>query len=212
MRDKAAVIPLGRTSFSGKLTGNRGLGRVKNEAVRPREFLLEAEVDKLIETAKQIGRHGFRDATLILLAYRHGLRVSELIALRWEQCDLRNGLLHIHRRKNGVPSTHPLRGPEIRALRRLHRDYPDTPYLFVTERKGPITDSAVRKIIARAGRQAGITFPVHPHMLRHACGYKLANDGQDTRAIQHYLGHRNIQHTVRYTELSPDRFKDFWAD
>lgn len=212
MRDKATVIPLGRASFSGKLTGNRGQGRAKNEAVRPREFLLEAEVDQLIEAAKQIGRHGFRDATLILLAYRHGLRVSELIALRWDQCDLRNGLLHIHRRKNGVPSTHPLRGPEIRALRRLLRDYPDTPYLFVTERKGPITDSAVRKIIARAGRQAGITFPVHPHMLRHACGYKLANDGQDTRAIQHYLGHRNIQHTVRYTELSPDRFKDFWPD
>ena len=116
------------------------------------------------------------------------------------------------RRKNGVDSSHPLRGPEIRALRRLKRDYPDTPYVFVTERKGPLTTSTVRKMMARAGVIAKIEFPVHPHMLRHGCGYKLANDKQDTRAIQHYLGHKNIQHTVRYTELSPDRFNGFFKD
>jgi len=126
--------------------------------------------------------------------------------------DLDAGLIHINRLKNGTPSTHPLGGPEIRALRRLKRDYPATQYVFVTERKGPMTDSAVRKLIARAGREAGLGFPVHPHMLRHACGFKLANDGHDTRAIQHYLGHKNIQHTVRYTELAPERFRDFWDD
>jgi site-specific recombinase XerD len=92
------------------------------------------------------------------------------------------------------------------------RDYPDTPYVFVTERKGPGTTSAVRKIIARAGEKAGIDFPVHPHMLRHACGFYLANEGHDTRAIQHYMGHKNIQHTVRYTELAADRFNGFWKD
>jgi type 1 fimbriae regulatory protein FimB/type 1 fimbriae regulatory protein FimE len=75
-----------------------------------------------------------------------------------------------------------------------------------------MTTENVRTIVARAGRLAGLTFPVHPHMLRHACGYKLANDGHDTRAIQHYLGHRNIMHTVRYTELASDRFKNFWDD
>jgi type 1 fimbriae regulatory protein FimB/type 1 fimbriae regulatory protein FimE len=105
-----------------------------------------------------------------------------------------------------------LRGPELRALRRLQRAYPDTAYVFVSERKAPLCADAVRKIVGRAGREAGIEFPVHPHMLRHATGYKLANDGQDTRAIQHYLGHRNIQHTTRYTELAADRFKDFWRD
>ncbi len=105
-----------------------------------------------------------------------------------------------------------LHGLELRALRRLQRDYPNSPYLFTGERKGPLTDSTVRKMIARAGIAAGLEFPVHPHMLRHAAGYKLANDGQDTMAIQHYLGHRNIAHTVRYTELSPERFKDFWQD
>ena len=85
-------------------------------------------------------------------------------------------------------------------------------YVFVSERKAPLTPHTVRKIVARTGRQAGITCPIHPHMLRHACGFKLANDGQDTRAIQHYLGHRNIQHTVRYTDLAPDRFRNFWTD
>lgn len=111
-----------------------------------------------------------------------------------------------------MPSTHPLRGPELRRLRRLRRDYADGPYLFVSERGGPMAASNVRKMLARAGEEAELGFPVHPHMLRHACGYKLANDGHDTRALQHYLGHKNIAHTVRYTEMVPDRFKGFWKD
>lgn len=184
----------------------------RNAERRSREFLSPAEIEKLIEAAQRVGRHGHRDATMILIAYRHALRVSELTALRWDQVDLAQGVLHVRRRKNGNPSTHPLHGPELRALRRIQRDYPDSPYVFTGERKGPLTDSTVRKMVARAGTAAGLEFPVHPHMLRHAAGYKLANDGQDTRAIQHYLGHKNISHTVRYTELSPERFKDFWQD
>ncbi len=183
-----------------------------NADARSREYLTPAEVDRLREAAAKRGRHGHRDATMILLAYRQGLRVSELVALRWEQVDLTHGLLHVRRRKNGSHSTHPLRGPEIRTRRKLAREYPETPYVFVTERKGPLTDSGFRKIVGRAGEVAGLDFPVHPHMLRHSTGFKLANDGQDTRAIQHYLGHKNIQHTVRYTELSSDRFKEFWDD
>ena len=186
--------------------------RRRNKDVRSREHLTPGEVERLIHAAKSVGRHGHRDATLMLMAYRHGLRVSELVALRWDMVDLKQGLLHVSRLKNGVDSTHPVRGAEIRALRRIRRDYPDTPYLFVTERKGPLTTSAVRKIISRAGQRAKIGLSVHPHMLRHGTGYKLANDGQDTRSIQHYLGHKNIQHTVRYTELAPGRFKDFWKD
>jgi type 1 fimbriae regulatory protein FimE len=186
--------------------------RRPNAAYRSREYLAEREVEALMEAASSVGRHAARDAALILIAYRHGLRVSELVSLRWDQFDLRQGLLHVARCKHGIASVHPVRGPELRALRRLLRDYPDTPYVFVSERKAPLTADAVRKIVGRAGREAGIEFPVHPHMLRHAAGYKLANDGQDTRAIQHYLGHRNIQHTTRYTELAPDRFKEFWRD
>ena len=197
------------TPENGKVTPPR---RVANRDRRTREHLTPQEVDKLIKAAGRIGRYGHRDATLILLAYRHGFRVSELVALRWDQIDLEQGLLHIARLKNGTPSTHPLRGPEIRALRRLRRESETSPYVLTSERRSAMTASSVRKIIARAGDQAELGFPVHPHMLRHACGFKLANEGHDTRAIQHYLGHRNIQHTVRYTELAADRFKSFWKD
>ncbi|MHB1100885.1 MAG: tyrosine-type recombinase/integrase [Burkholderiales bacterium] len=186
--------------------------RRKNSDYRSREYLTEQEVEDLINAAGKVGRHGHRDATLIMLSFRHGLRVTELVSMRWEQVDLKQGLLHVNRLKQGNPSVHPLRGPEIRALRRIQRDYPTMPYVFSSERKAPLTPDAIRKIFGRAGREAKIPFPVHPHMLRHACGYKLAQAGQDTRAIQHYLGHRNIQHTVRYTQLSADRFKDFWQD
>jgi len=186
--------------------------RGKNSDIRSREHLTDDEVGRLIEAAKSIGRHGHRDATLIMCTYRHALRVSELIALRWDQVDLDQGLLHVNRLKNGVASTHPLRDLEVSALRQLERDYPDTPYIFVTERKGPLTSSTVRKMMTRAGEEAEIGLPVHPHMLRHACGYKLANDGHDTRAIQHYMGHRNIQNTVRYTALVLHRFNGFWED
>lgn len=186
--------------------------RVKNSALRPREYLTEAEVQKLIQTARQRGRHGVRDALMILMAYRHGLRVSELCALRWDQVDFGEGLLHVGRRKHGMPSVHPVRGLELRALRQVRREYAASAYVFNTERDGPMSTTGFRKLLARIGAASGFGFGVHPHMLRHACGYKLANDGQDTRAIQHYLGHKNIQHTVRYTQLSAERFKGFWHD
>ena len=186
--------------------------RVPNKTVRSREYLTSAEVERLIRAAGKIGRHRHRDAAMILIAYRHGLRVGELVALRWEQVDLDEAVLHVTRSKNGTPSNHPLGRTELRALRRVRRAYGESRHVFMTERKGPLTAATVRKMLARAGRLAGLPFPVHPHMLRHACGYKLANDGHDTRAIQHYLGHKNIMHTVRYTELASDRFKGFWAD
>ena len=186
--------------------------KVPNADRRSREHLTPAEIDRLIAAARGFGRHGDRDAAMILLAYRHGLRISELTGLRREQVDLRRGLLHVHRRKNGLPSTHPLRGPELRALRKVFRDYPETAYVFVSERRAPMTAATFRKLIARAGDAAGLGMPIHPHMLRHSTGFKLANDGQDTRAIQHYLGHRNIQYTTIYTQLAPNRFNDFWKD
>ena len=201
-------------SFLGKSNLVRSLPpkRQKNASVRSREHLLSKEVEQMMKSAKLTGRHGHRDSTLILLAYRHGLRVSELVALRWTQIDWSLETIHINRRKEGTPSTHPLGGVELRALRQLRREYPDTTYLFVTERKGPLTVATARKVICRAGELAELGFPVHPHMLRHACGYYLASKGQDTRAIQAYLGHKNIMHTVRYTELAPGRFRDFWDD
>lgn len=197
------------TLENGKVAPPR---RRPNRELRTREHLTPREVQQLQRAAARSGRYGARDAALILIGYRHGLRVAELVALRWDQADMRSGLLHVNRVKSGQPSTHPLRGPELRALRELRRQYPDSPYVFCSERGGPMTTSNVRKMVARAGREAKLGFPVHPHMLRHSTGYTLANAGQDTRAIQLYLGHRSITHTVRYTELSPDRFKNFFRD
>ncbi|HLJ39490.1 MAG TPA: tyrosine-type recombinase/integrase [Steroidobacteraceae bacterium] len=177
---------------------------------RLREHLTPGEVEKLLAAARRTGRNGGRDEALVLLTFRHGLRVSELVALRWEQVELKAGLLHVTRRKNGTPSTHPLQGDELRALRALKRDWPDSPFLFASERGGPMTDSNVRKLIARLGQVAKLGFPVHPHQLRHACGYALVKAGHDTRRIQLWLGHRNIAHTVRYTQLSDDAFREFW--
>ena len=184
----------------------------KNIDRRSREHLSPKEMDRLINAARQVGRHGYRDATMILVAYRHGLRISELISLRWTQVDLKEGRLHVNRKKNGISSVHPLYGPEIRALRKLKTEYSETQYVFTSERKGPMMDSTFRKMLARAGDEAKLGLPIHPHMLRHSTGFKLANDGKDTRSIQHYLGHKNIQHTVRYTDVAADRFKDFWSD
>jgi type 1 fimbriae regulatory protein FimE len=168
----------------------------------------------MIAAARQAdGRVAERDALLIMIAYRHGLRASELAGLRWDQIDLKAGAFHVARRKNGSPSTHPLRGPELRALRSWKRQQDEmAPYVFTSLRGGPLTTRTIHFVVAAAGKAAGIKFPVHPHMLRHATGFYLASAGQDTRAIQLYLGHKNIQHTVRYTELSPLRFKDFWKD
>jgi integrase len=186
--------------------------RIKNAQRRPREYLTVKEIQRLTQGARERGRYGHRDATMILVAYRHGLRVAELSALRWDQVDFERGLLHVRRMKSGTPSVHPLGGFEIRALRRLRREQPESRHVFLTERHSPMSPAGFRKLVARIGKWSEFPFPVHPHMLRHACGYKLANDGQDTRALQHYLGHKNIQHTVRYTELSPERFKSFWDD
>ncbi len=138
--------------------------------------------------------------------------MSELIHLRWDQLDLEQGLLHVRRVKHGVPSTHPLTGAEIRALRKLKRLTGASAYVLLSERQGPLTDASVRTMMARTGERAGLGFPVHPPQLRHGCGYKLANDKQDTRAIPLFLGHRNIQHTVQYTELAAEQLQDFWRD
>jgi len=178
---------------------------------RTREYLTECEVERLMKAAGD-NRHAHRDATMILLAFRHGLRASESCSLRWDQVDLANGRLHVARVKNGIASVHPLTGSELRALRLLQRDQEPGRYVFMSERGPPMSAVGFRRMIGRLGKAAKMPFPIHPHMLRHACGFKLANDGHDTRALQHYLGHENIQHTVRYTELSPERFHEFWND
>jgi integrase len=184
--------------------------RQPNATYRTREYLTDAEVGRLMKAAAN-NRWGHRDATMILVAYRHGLRVSELVDLRWDQIDFNAGTLAVRRAKKGTPATHPIRGDELRALRRLQREQdPKSPFVFTSERGSPFTTAGFARLVERAGEAAKLGFKAHPHMLRHACGFALANKGHDTRSLQAYLGHKNIQHTVRYTELAPNRFKDFW--
>lgn len=187
--------------------------RRKNAETRPREYLTEAEIDRLIRAARKRGRWGHRDATMILVGFRHALRVSELVSLRWDQVDFATGHLHVKRLKRGRQSQHPLSGPELRALRRLKRERAQpSRFVFLSERGSPLTPRGFAQMLSRAASSIDFPFPVHPHMLRHACGFKLANDGHDTRALQDYLGHRQIQHTVRYTEIAAGRFTRFWTD
>jgi integrase len=185
--------------------------RQKNADVRTREHLTPDEVEALTEAARG-NRYGHRDATMILLTYRHGLRAAEVCDLRWDQVDFNGAVLHVRRVKNGTPSTHPIQGDELRALRRLHREAPTSPFVFVSERGSPFMTAGFARMIERAAAGAGLELKAHPHMLRHACGYALANKGHDTRAIQGWLGHRSITSTAVYTTLAPNRFKDFWRD
>jgi integrase len=187
-------------------------GRVANADMRGREYLTPAEIERLIKAAKD-GRYGHRDATLILVTYRHGLRAKEACELEWSQVEFgRSAALHVRRAKNGKPSVHPIRGDELRMLTALRKEYPDSGYVFTTERGTPFTPDAINRLIKNIGKRAKLPFSVHFHVLRHSCGYKLAGDGIDTRAIQDWLGHVSIQHTVGYTALSTTRFKDFWRD
>ena len=206
--------PHPQRSFSAKSPSGapQGPPRKKPRDATVREYLRPDEVDAMIQAARQSGRHRVRDAAIILLMFRHGLRTAELVALRWQQVDLKTGYLDVHRVKHGHHAKHPLRGPQLRLLRGLQRLYPDSPYVFVSERKAPLSPRSIRAIVARTGKVAGLPFVPHPHQLRHACGYYLASRGHDTRAIQDYLGHKNIQHTVRYTALAPHRFESFWND
>lgn len=171
------------------------------------------EVQRLIDASRSLGRNGHRDSTLILVMYRHALRVGEVALLEWGQVDFGTATLSVWREKGGKPSAHPIEGDELRALRRLKGEQePDTRWVFMSERGAPMTTRTIAHVVARAGDEAGLGLNVHPHMLRHSTGYYLANKGADTRLIQDYMGHKEIRHTVRYTELAPRRFKGLWRD
>src|SRR6516225_8289167 len=172
-----------------------------------RRYFTEGELAKLIGAARK-DRYGRRDATLILIMARHGLRVSEAVDLEWDQIDFARSHLHVRRSKGGIASVHPIQGDELRALRELQRNAPGA-FAFASERGGPMTRSNVSKMIAAAGERAGLPY-AHPHMLRHTCGHLLADAGHDTRRLQLWLGHSDIKHTARYSELSARPFRDFW--
>jgi type 1 fimbriae regulatory protein FimB/type 1 fimbriae regulatory protein FimE len=176
---------------------------------------LEEEIEKLMKAARG-SRYPARDVAIIMTVSRHGLRASEACDLEWSQIEMgRNAAMHVRRMKGGTPSVHPIRGDEMRVLKAVQLEQTNSKhgasaFVFATERKGgPFAPEALNNLIKALGKKAKLDIPIHAHMLRHACGYRLAAQGQTTRAIQGYLGHRNIEHTVRYTELSPQPYKDF---
>jgi integrase len=188
--------------------------RSTNDSVtvaKPRKYLTTTEVEKLI-TAASSNRYAQRDQTALLLAYRHGLRSSELVSLRWDDIDLAVGRIYVRRTKGGLPTVHPIGARELRALRKLRRSTQSSIYLFLNERGSPWDVAGYQRMVARTASRAKFPFSVSSHALRHSCGFKLASDGQDTRAISHYLGRKSLSSTAIYTALAPDRFRDFWGD
>ena len=183
-------------------------GRQPNSAYRTREHLTEKEMVLLLDALKE-NRHGHRDWLIGLLIYRHGLRVSEACDLRWDDIDFAKRTIMVRRLKGSHDSTHYLERDELAGLKRLQKDA-TSPYIFVTERGTPFGRMGIARLVERAGEAAGLPFPVHVHMLRHATGYALAAKGMDTRRLQHFLGHASITNTVRYTAMSPAPFKDVW--
>lgn len=181
---------------------------------RTRKHLTPSEVAALLRAARHSGRYQLRDELAVLLCYRHGLRASELVSLTWAQIDLRGATISIRRAKGGQPTEHPLRSVELRLLGRLRREQLEATYVFLSERGTPMSTSNYAKILQRLAEAAGdkISITVNPHALRHACGFYLASRGVDTRALSHYLGHRSLQLTERYTAQSAARFKDFFRD
>jgi type 1 fimbriae regulatory protein FimB len=187
--------------------------KVKSEAAdaheRAKDYLDPHEVERLLDAAKE-GRHGVRDHTLLFMIYRHALRVSEAVTMRLDALNLKQARLTVKRSKNSLSTEQPLGGDELRAIKRYLNTREDKlPWLFVSERGQPLTRQAVNYLIREAGERAGLG-RVWPHMLRHSCGFALANNGADFRVIQDYLGHRDPRHTTRYTRTSARRFKGLW--
>lgn len=176
---------------------------------RAKDYLTPGEVKALLDAAKA-GRHGERDHLLLMMMFRHGLRVSEATSLRRDELDLDRARLWVRRLKGGLSVEHPIPGDELRAVRRyLAVRRGELPWLFLSERGQPLTRQAVNYLVTTAAERAGLQ-GVHPHTLRHSCGFCLADKGAELRTIQDYLGHRDPKHTVHYTRTAGRRFEGLW--
>jgi site-specific recombinase XerD len=181
------------------------------KAKKPIQFFTESQVEALMTAIKKISRNPHRDATMIMTCYRHGLRVSELVGMTWEQVRFDEAEMFVQRLKGSKSTTHPIEGDELRALRKLKREKPNARFVFVSEQGGPLSVDSFQGIVKRAGLSAGLPSRAHPHMLRHGTGYYLVNKGYNTRLIQEYLGHKDIRNTELYTQIDARRFRGMWS-
>jgi integrase len=210
MEGKMPMVPVVQRRPSQSEKPTVGGGRKPNSAFRSREYLTEPEIEKLRKAARK-NRNPVRDELLIVLAFRHALRVSELVGLTVEQFDLKAATVHIRRAKNGTPGIHGLQGDELRLLRQLIRENGEhSRFLFLSERKAPLSIDGAQKLIERLGEAARLPFPIHAHMLRHSAGYALAGRGVDTRTLQAFMGHKSIANTVVYTAVADKRIRHIW--
>ena len=171
------------------------------------DYLTKPQIEELIKVAKR-NRYGLRDGLIILMSFRHGLRVSETITLEWNMINFSVGKLFLNRSKHGNEGHHYLQGDEMRLLRRLQRNNTSgSRFIFNSERGDPLSTRGVNHLVSRCGRKLG--WKISPHILRHSCGYHLANQGHDTRLIQDYLGHKSISSTMIYTKTNPERYRQF---
>ncbi len=185
--------------------------RLNNKHEREWEYVTYSEFKAIQAAAAKVGRHGPRDALMVGMAFRHGFRAVELTRLKWDQINLARKTMDVHRVKKGKTSVHDLSNEEVKALRKIPEDE-RVGHVFLTERGGSFTTSAFFKIVRRAGKESGYNKPLHPHMFRHGCGFHMTKKGVHMRLIQDWLGHQNIQTTVRYTDLSPDRLRGAFPD
>lgn len=177
---------------------------------KERNFITVEELEILIKASAKT-RYPLRNKAIIQTMFWHGLRVSELCRLKNSDLDVKTGRLIVNRLKSSLPTTHPIRPEVLRTLKRYLKNRDSSlRTLFINERGDQFDRSSINYLLKMLSKKAGLSFSVNPHMLRHGCGYALANMGHDTRLIQDFLGHKNIQHTVIYTRTSAKRFEEIW--
>ncbi|MBN5321990.1 tyrosine-type recombinase/integrase [Serratia marcescens] len=182
--------------------------------MKKRKYLTQDEIERLLEASRR-GNFPKRDECFIQMCFIHGFRVSELCHLKFSDINLTDKVVHVNRLKNGLKTTHPLLVSELKLLNAWLNERAtwrgcESPWIFLSQKGGPLSRQQVHKMLKKFGILASIAVSLNPHMLRHSCGYALANRGTDTRLIQDYLGHRNIQHTVLYTSSNHVRFAEVW--
>jgi len=177
---------------------------------KERNFITVEELELLVKACSKT-KYPVRNKAIILTMFWHGLRVTELCQLKVSDLNIKTGQLHVNRVKSSLSTTHPIRPEVLRALKRYLKTRDSAlRTLFLNQHGDQFERQGINWVLKSLSKFSALPFPVNPHMLRHGCGFALANMGHDARLIQDYLGHKNIQNTVIYTRTSAKRFEAIW--